>query len=82
MAVPACSRCGGARQFEFQVQPQLLHYLTSNAPEGSVVRQTYGFSRLHLCPKSPFRSAAARSFAWLPVCLSVPLVDLLCRGCW
>jgi len=25
--VPACERCGGRRAFEFQVMPQLLHYL-------------------------------------------------------
>ncbi len=25
--VPACTRCGGRRAFEFQVMPQLLHYL-------------------------------------------------------
>ncbi len=29
--VPACAQCGGTRAFEFQVMPQLLHYLKVDA---------------------------------------------------
>lgn len=25
--IPKCESCGGERQFEFQIMPQLLHYL-------------------------------------------------------
>jgi len=34
-AVPPCSTCGAPRRFEFQVMPQLLHYLGSDNSSGS-----------------------------------------------
>ena len=33
-SVPPCGRCGRARRFEFQVQPQLLHYLCKGGHDG------------------------------------------------
>ena len=45
--VPKCERCGRAREFEFQVMPQLLYYLRADAmppdpPQGATHGATHG----------------------------------------
>ena len=50
VSVPPCGRCGGARQFEFQVQPQLLHYLTKGVNEDSAAWQLdWGVVAVYTC---------------------------------
>jgi hypothetical protein len=52
--VPRCDRCGAARRFEFQVMPQLLHYVlkSSSAPSAAAEvpdsRQAAEEARAHL----------------------------------
>ena len=55
VSVPPCGRCGGARQFEFQVQPQLLHYLCKDKTGGctsGAVNMEWGMVAVYTCSRS------------------------------
>ncbi|KAL3160090.1 hypothetical protein ABBQ32_010870 [Trebouxia sp. C0010 RCD-2024] len=67
--IPACQYCGSARRFEFQVLPQLLHYMDVDAedPEGP----DWGCIAVYSCPNSctPIgkddQSSYVEEFAWV-----------------
>jgi pre-rRNA-processing protein TSR4 len=49
-AVPACGACGAARQFEFQVMPQLLNHLDIDALDASSI--DWGILAVYTCSES------------------------------
>ena len=54
-SVPPCGRCGRARRFEFQVQPQLLHYLCKGGHDGvasGAINMEWGTVAVYTCSGS------------------------------
>ena len=67
--LPACNRCGGPRQFEFQVQPQLLHYLGKGDKSGAAAQLEWGVVAVYTCVNScelglDLDSPYAEEFIW------------------
>lgn len=50
--LPPCGRCGGARHYEFQVQPQLLHYLATNSGSGPCENLDWSTVSCYTCSNS------------------------------
>jgi hypothetical protein len=48
----SCDRCGAPRQYEFQVQPQLLHYLTMNGGSGPCDNLDWAVVACYTCSAS------------------------------
>ena len=44
-----CAHCGGPRQYEFQVQPQLLHFLTTGGGSGPSDALDWGALMCYTC---------------------------------
>ena len=65
--VPPCGRCGSARKFEFQVLPQLLHYLgvDKQSSLGDITWRSceWGTLAVYTCAKScPLETQCAQEF--------------------
>ncbi|KAK9794945.1 hypothetical protein WJX73_007647 [Symbiochloris irregularis] len=55
-AIPACPHCHSARQFEFQVMPQMIHYLGVDAD--AATSPDWGTIAVYSCPRSCATSEA------------------------
>ena len=74
--VPRCRCCGGPREFEFQVMPQLLHYLGVDRDEAGasdVPPLDWGVLAVFTCARSCSRDEVAgpvEEFVWFQPPLS------------
>jgi pre-rRNA-processing protein TSR4 len=66
--VPACPNCGTARRFEFQIMPQLIHFLGED--DADPLSLDWGAIAVYSCPRSCRRageggSAYVEEFVWV-----------------
>ncbi|KAJ2553751.1 hypothetical protein GGH95_005616, partial [Coemansia sp. RSA 1836] len=60
-SVPDCELCGAAREFEFQIMPQMLNYLSVDSADPTSV--DWGTLLVYTCPKSCSSTSAASAYA-------------------
>ncbi|KAJ2610808.1 hypothetical protein GGF44_006191, partial [Coemansia sp. RSA 1694] len=60
-SVPDCELCGAAREFEFQIMPQMLNYLSVDSADPTSV--DWGTLLVYTCPKSCSSASAASAYA-------------------
>ncbi|KAJ2807683.1 hypothetical protein H4S07_003544 [Coemansia furcata] len=64
--VPDCEVCGTAREFEFQIMPQMLNYLSIDSADPASV--DWGTLLVYTCPKSCNGASGASTYAPEVVC--------------
>ncbi|KAJ2411762.1 hypothetical protein GGI10_004083 [Coemansia sp. RSA 2530] len=64
--VPDCELCGAAREFEFQIMPQMLNYLSIDSADSTSV--DWGTLLVYTCPKSCNGASGASAYASEVIC--------------
>ncbi|KAJ2061890.1 hypothetical protein GGI17_002767 [Coemansia sp. S146] len=64
--VPDCELCGTAREFEFQIMPQMLNYLSMDSADPASV--DWGTLLVYTCPKSCNGASGVSAYAAEIVC--------------
>ncbi|KAJ2490121.1 hypothetical protein IWW37_003389 [Coemansia sp. RSA 2050] len=64
--VPDCELCGTAREFEFQIMPQMLNHLSVDSADPASV--DWGTLLVYTCPKSCSGASGASAYASEVIC--------------
>ncbi|KAJ2740533.1 hypothetical protein GGI20_005756 [Coemansia sp. BCRC 34301] len=64
--VPDCELCGAAREFEFQIMPQMLNYMSIDSADPTSV--DWGTLLIYSCPRSCCSTSAASAYTSEVIC--------------